>query len=68
MKTFYIRSIISTHMYTYIKENCKIIMNIKNKMSVVEKKRSANSNSDVEVKSAYVPSSLSGQRSFVSLA
>ena len=24
MKTFYIRSIISTHVYTYIKENCKI--------------------------------------------
>ena len=31
MKTFYIRSIISTHVYTYIKENCKIIMNITNK-------------------------------------
>ena len=38
MKMFYIRSIISTHVYTYIKENCKIIMNIKNKMSVVKKK------------------------------
>ena len=38
MKTFYIRSLISTHVYTYIKENCKIIMDIKNKMSVVEKK------------------------------
>ena len=37
MKTFYIRSLISTHVYTYIKENCKIIMDIKNKMSVVEK-------------------------------
>ena len=39
MKMFYIRSIISTHVYTYIKENCKIIMNIKNKMSVVKKKK-----------------------------
>ena len=40
MKTFYIRSIISTHVYTYIMENCKIIMNIKNKMSNrVEKKK-----------------------------
>ena len=38
MKTFYIRSIISTHVSTYIKENCKIIMDIKNKISVVEKK------------------------------
>ena len=38
MQTFYIKSIISTHVYTYITENCEIIMNIKNKMSVVEKK------------------------------
>ena len=39
MKTFYIRSIISTHVYTYIKKNCKIIMDIKNKMSVEKKKK-----------------------------
>ena len=39
MKTFYIRSIISTHVYTYIKENCKKIMDIKNKMSVVGKNK-----------------------------
>ena len=38
MKTFYIRSIISTHVYTYTKKNCKIIMDIKNKMSVEKKK------------------------------
>ena len=37
MKTFNIRSIISTHVYTYIMENCKIIMNIKNKMSKKKK-------------------------------
>ena len=39
MKTFYIRSITSTHVYTYIKENCKVILDIKDKMSVVEEKK-----------------------------
>ena len=50
MKTFYIRSIISTHVYTYIMENCKIIMNIKNKMSKKKKRKKKSGQCDLQCK------------------